>query len=410
MSNKIVIICALGLLTLAGCKSGYNKRYTSTSEDVEAPSCTQTASNPNLIADAVKVYNLIASLTCNKATKDGALMGQNTGFGDQITGDGDRSYQALVTALGDQKPAVVSIDYEHDRIFTSEQLNNANAQLRAHWDAGGIIMISWMPLSPWKNDAQDPANSPGSSADLFFNKDGNGAVQRENLADLILTGTEANTRWLRKLDAMAAALKYFADNGIPVLWRPLPAPNTSGQYWWGLDGTYKSQNADDASLYKDLWINMYNYFTTQKQLNNLIWVYSPAEAGTLPADAPVNWAYPGETYVDVVGAIAQDDSLDIPDYDKLNELGKPLGLAQYNALPSESFGNPAQDGSLNNLSYADRLSGSYKNIAFWVTWHSYSPTSTMRSNLALIHNKNWEALGKRDYILTLKKVKDNNLR
>lgn len=428
MPNKFIMTMAVSIfLALQGCDTGYNKLYDDSSsedDDVDTPNCDQSPANTSLIPNGVTVYDLLASLTCNSNDDDGALMGQSAGSGDQLVNSTLNEYDRLIGALDTTTPAIVSIDYEHDRIYTDQQLLDANVKLEEHWDDGGIVAISWMPLNPWLNDATNPTGNPGSSADLAYS----GAV---DLEDLITSGTSANIIWRRKLDKVARALTELDLVNVPVLWRPLPAMNTSGNYWWGLDASYDSANAttrENAELYTALWEDMYTYLTVDKSLNNLIWVYSPAEGAELPDDTslpdevPVDWAYPGDDYVDVVAGIAENDQLTINDYEAINDLGKPFGMAQYNPLPAEEGGafspnKEANDndsgGTFDNRVYADRLSGSYKNVGFWVTGHSYDYTEdnlNLRSNLALVDNPYAEELGKKSYILTLQKLNNNGMR
>lgn len=414
MFKKTPLIIAVCLVSLTACKSGYNKIFSSDSSDVDAPDCAQTPSNPDLIAAGKTVFDLVASLSCNEASKDGALMGQSAGVGDDIAGTGPYSYDSIIAAFDtpnsttDRPPAIISSEYEHDRIYTAAQLNDANLKLKAHWDAGGIIAVSWSPLNPWVRDEVEPAQAVGSRADLAH-------TDAVDLDALVTAGSSSNTLWLQKLDAVALRLKFFADAGIPVLWRPLPAPN-SDNYWWGLQASFIANDTDNATRYTALWQQMHKYLTEDKNLNNLIWVYAPAEGfDTLTVNGtPVDWAYPGDNYVDVVGAIAQNDNLSVPDYEKLSGMGKPLGLSQYNPLPAEEMGAFAdQEGTFDNMLYADRLESSYKNIAFWISSHSYNYGANgnePRSFLGLIDHKDFIKLAARTYVLDLKTVNDSDLR
>ena len=84
-----------------------------------------------------------------------------------------------------------------------------------------------------------------------------------------------------------------------MLWRPLH--EAAGDYtwgawfWWGYDG---------PEYCKKLWQYLYNEFTGTYGLDNLIWVWTvqTSDAGR-PAsvDKLIEW-YPGDAYVDIVGA------------------------------------------------------------------------------------------------------------
>ena len=94
------------------------------------------------------------------------------------------------------------------------------------------------------------------------------------------------------LDLVAAELERLRDAGVPVLWRPLhEASNLSGQrgwFWWGAD----------RDSYKALWAYMYDYFTHEKGLDNLIWVWNGQNG---------NW-YPDPETVDIAGYDAYDSN------------------------------------------------------------------------------------------------------
>jgi|GEM_PF-1464380 len=91
---------------------------------------------------------------------------------------------------------------------------------------------------------------------------------------------------IRDLDAIATQLKRLRDAGVPVLWRPLHEAE-GGWFWWGAKG---------PGPCKQLYYLMFDRFTNYHGLNNLIWVWT----STTSANAS-SW-YPGNNYVDVIGA------------------------------------------------------------------------------------------------------------
>ncbi|MGI6232711.1 MAG: glycosyl hydrolase [Prevotella sp.] len=111
-------------------------------------------------------------------------------------------------------------------------------------------------------------------------------------ANILTEGTLEYKTMQRDLEEMATRLKALQDEGIAVLWRPLheASGNTevydggSAWFWWGSAG---------ADTFKQLWQYMFTYFQEQG-VNNLVWVWTGA-------DYDSNW-YPGDAYVDVIGA------------------------------------------------------------------------------------------------------------
>jgi len=109
------------------------------------------------------------------------------------------------------------------------------------------------------------------------------------------------------LDVIAGQLARFRDRNIPILWRPFHEAEGTW-FWWGRKG---------AGVTRDLYIRMYRYLTQEKGLNNLLWVWS----------SPVEGAYPGDDYVDVVGwdiYLPEKKATDYADYyEKLTACTSP---------------------------------------------------------------------------------------
>jgi mannan endo-1,4-beta-mannosidase len=99
---------------------------------------------------------------------------------------------------------------------------------------------------------------------------------------------------------MAGKLKQVQDAGVPILFRPLHEAE-GGWFWWGAEGPEPC-----VELYRLL----YDKFTNEYGLNNLIWVWTSYDYETSEA-----W-YPGDDVVDIAG------------YDKYNAKdGLPNGSA-----------------------------------------------------------------------------------
>ena len=79
------------------------------------------------------------------------------------------------------------------------------------------------------------------------------------------------------LDRAALRLSVLKERDIPVLWRPLHEA-AGGWFWWGASG---------RRAFIALWEFMYDYFTYEKGLNNLIWVWSAENIEWFPDPATV---------------------------------------------------------------------------------------------------------------------------
>ena len=114
-------------------------------------------------------------------------------------------------------------------------------------------------------------------------------------SNCLVEGTWENKIWNDDLAKVAGYLKTMQEMGIAVIWRPFHEAKgnydvyqagTGAWFWWGKEG---------PEVCKHLWIAMYDYMKAQG-VNNLIWVWTD-----IPTSFDPKW-YPGDQYVDMVGA------------------------------------------------------------------------------------------------------------
>jgi mannan endo-1,4-beta-mannosidase len=98
--------------------------------------------------------------------------------------------------------------------------------------------------------------------------------------------SEEYTLLLRDIDVIAIQLKKLKDAKVAVLWRPLHEAE-GAWFWWGAKGPEPC---------KWLWKLLFKRLVNHHELDNLIWVWT----STANASAP-DW-YPGDEYVDMIGA------------------------------------------------------------------------------------------------------------
>lgn len=127
----------------------------------------------------------------------------------------------------------------------------------------------------------------------FFDEDSAWTDKRRNPVDMgnvVTPGTAEYRQAITEMAAAADTLQLLEDADVPVLWRPLHEID-GGWFWW----TDKQTPEHTARL----WRIMYDYFTHERKLDNLIWVYS-AGVGNKAAEYRRRF-YPGTQYVDISG-------------------------------------------------------------------------------------------------------------
>jgi mannan endo-1,4-beta-mannosidase len=213
-------------------------------------------SNPKAASEARALYRFLNDIWGKKT-----LTGQQESTWHRP--DGPRYELNYIQQQSDKLPALLGLDY----IDPSDRSGVNARATKWYKDEGGIATICWH----WGN----PLVGPGyEQSKIYFDA-------YEALKD----GTPQNVAMMRDMAEIAGHLSELQAAGVPVLWRPFHE-FTGDWFWWGKCG---------PEVFKKLWIKMYDYFTDERGLNNLIWV-----AGFTKDVNPV-W-FPGRQYVDIVGA------------------------------------------------------------------------------------------------------------
>jgi mannan endo-1,4-beta-mannosidase len=254
--------------------------------------------NPKVSAPARAVLDYFHAL--GSRTNRHILSGQFSDFGNSAN---LRIMERIHDKTG-HWPALIGVDYaDFPRGSVTTKVPNQIAL--DYWKQGGLVTVM--------AHMYNPANPKGGGL----------RDQGVNLADLLQPGTDTHQRWLQQLDLMADGLKELRDAGVVVLWRPFHEMN-GGWFWWG---------AKDPATFIRVWRHMFDYYTTAKGLNNLLWVYGPNHGKNTAA------YYAGDRYVDIVGLDAYTDFVDaqhIKGYDEVAALPKPFGFTEYGPHGSQT--------------------------------------------------------------------------
>jgi len=194
-------------------------------------------------------------------------------------------------------PALIGLDYA-DFANAGLEWKTVNRVAAEYARQGGLVTISAHLCNPANPKSRGPWE------------------RGADLNELLAPGNAAHERWMKQLDFLAAGLKELQDAGVVVLWRPFHEMN-GGWFWWG---------ARDPESFIRVWRHMFDYFTTTKGLDNLLWVYSPNHGDKTAA------YYAGDRYVDIVGLDAYTDFVDpqhIRGYEAVARLPKPFGFTEF---------------------------------------------------------------------------------
>ncbi|MGQ9504960.1 MAG: glycosyl hydrolase [Thermogutta sp.] len=247
--------------------------------------------NPNASGDARKLLKWLDSLPSRETNRLVA--------GHYFNGTVRQGIDTNIKPIYDRTGKWLALAASDFIWWNSENADENIGTLTDWWKAGGLVMLSWHIRNP-----ANPAAGYGGSCDI---------------KEALSAGTGVNQRYMNSLAKVAEWLAQLRERGVVILWRPFHEMNQG--FWWG---------KKDKSEFIKLWIHMFRYYTEEKGLNNLIWVYAPNVAN-YPGYLPEDYYYPGADYVDVVAMdyYGKASLNDIPSgYSKLEALGKPFGISE----------------------------------------------------------------------------------
>lgn len=266
----------------------------------------KTLSDPKATEQARKLYEYLCSIEGK-----GILAGQQECPAEHKTGSEMRYLKAVTGTL----PAIRGMDYIHN------DFDRVNRRAKDWHKQGGIVSICYH----WGT----PPDGIGYRSSL-------GTVDLETL---ITSGTELHDALLSGMDRVAEALKQLQNARVPVLWRPFHEFD-GGWFWWGKGG---------GDVFIRLWRLMYDRFVHHHGLHNLIWVLG------YDGEVKDGW-YPGDDYVDIVGADTYKESVPVSMYHRLEDaFGNRFLKAYHECGP---------------IPEPDELTENNRNWIWFLTWHT----------------------------------------
>ncbi|MDE6691853.1 MAG: glycoside hydrolase family 26 protein [Muribaculaceae bacterium] len=254
----------------------FNTRYGKDPNSDPTQDVAKTLINANATKETVDLYNLLLA-NYGKKIFSGTMGGValETGYYDLV---------ANGTGIS---PAIIGFDFIHLGWSPANWIDYTKIDaVKAAWDNNKIVSFCWH----W--------NVPDKEANVGYVATYN-AQNYFSAKNALTPGTWENDFINKDIEKVASHLKMYQDAGIPILWRPLH--EAAGDYkwgawfWWGKDGIEAT---------KELWVYLYNKLTHEYGINNLIWVWTMqcSDEGKPASVDKLRAAYPGDEYVDMVGA------------------------------------------------------------------------------------------------------------
>ena len=308
----------------------------------------QPPANPNASPAARAVLKYIQGLQDRPERR--LLSGQFTDFGTNASVNTKKVFERILLRTG-STPAILGVDYAdwHNGSIAAAEPNTAALD---QWQHGGLVTINAHFFNPLR-----------TNLNLSGLRD-----KGVDIAPLLDPASPAHAIWLRELDDVAAGLQQLRDAGVVVLWRPFHEMN-GGWFWWG---------AKKPEVFIPLWRQMFDYFTVEKKLDNLLWVYA-ANHGGRTADY-----YPGDGYVDLVGVDAYTDFVDtehIHGTAELLRLPKPFGFAEFGP-----HGPVHPPGNYNYLRFLDGVKKDFPQAVYFQAWSVGWGLTTNENVNPLLHD------------------------
>lgn len=253
----------------------------------------------------------------------------------QFADFGDGASLKIMTRINNHTgrwPAILGVDYA-DLAHGGITCKKPNEVAIEYWKSGGLVTIS--------AHMYNPANPKGGGL----------RDSGVNLDDLLKPGTDTHQRWMHELDEMAQGLQELKDAGVVVLWRPFHEMN-GDWFWWG---------AKDPQSFIKVWRQMFTYYSNDKKLDNLIWVYGPNHGENTAK------YYAGDAYVDLVGLDAYTDFIDpahVHGFKEAAALGKPIGFTEFG--PHDPHSPP---GDYDYLQFVNGILKEFPQTSFFMCWN-----------------------------------------
>lgn len=263
-------------------------------------------------------------------------------------------------------PAVAGFELGHLELGDERSLDSVSfaqiaEQIKAHYNRGGVITLSWHLNNPLT--MQDPEalkrRQGGTAWDVS---------SKEVVASILPGGKnhELFNTWLERLATFFISLKDDKGNPIPFIFRPWHE-HSGSFFWWGT-------NICTDQQYAALWQYTVNFLRDKKKIHNILYAYNTDRVKSLEQYLR---GYPGDDIIDML-------SLDMYDRGEQfgTELDKALGFVTSEAIKRNKLTALSETGGRRGMAtwWSEVLLPvvSKYPVGYVLTWrHTYRPRFPM---------------------------------
>ena len=345
MLKTIVIFCFLSISLITGSAKG--------SSDVEAVDFVKKRS-----ILTKKLYDRLLAIKGK-----GFYFGMHDAHGYGVGWRNNNDSSDIKSVCGDY-PAFAGwgADYSPCRLAQGEGFEDARYKIELFHRLGGFNTIEWHAQNPYGGNFYWE-NHPDKS---------------KNVVASILPGGENHSKFKKQLDNMANFFNSLVDEKgekIPIIFRPWHE-HTGDWFWWG---------AGHCSVeeYKALWMFTVEYLSTQKNVDNLLYAYSPDRFSNR---ANYLSHYPGDEYIDIIGLDnywnLRENATDLPAFQEqlriitsiASEKEKPAALTETGPLSIDGKAVMGEtDWYINKLLKSILFDEQTRQISYVMVWRNDNP-------------------------------------
>ncbi|MEN9307757.1 MAG: hypothetical protein RL173_1689 [Fibrobacterota bacterium] len=289
-------------------------------------------SNPASTPQVKKVLTYLQNLG-----GQGILSGQLSMLNEMVNDTSPRErYQ--MARNGNRMPAVYAANFGDWPMAYQDSIIRTIQHKWVKSNGQQVLMLCWHTVQP------DSPEDSGYAAMSHFSADN--PYPAWKIDSILKPGTTLNVEHMKRVKRAGMYLKQLDSSGIPVIWRPYHE-NNGAFFWWG-----------QQARFKELWKQMYTYYSDSLKLNNLIWAYSMCYFGD--GDRWIDSLYPGHKYVDLLGVDIYAGSF-----------GQDYHPWIYQTLLSKAEGRPiaiTENGTMPNVPV---LKYTQPKWTFFCTWFKY---------------------------------------